>query len=161
MTTTTRTETSTFTESRARTVFSKIYADIVALEMRGFITKADSAEWQEILLYALSKNALTKYQICLTKPDSSKEAFIYVVSDDGSISGNDASGGINFHAYPETTSASILISRKESLNSDQNWLDLLKKHGWVSGGKYLEGTVIKEKSFSKDGFGITRSRVVQ
>lgn len=161
MYTTTRTETSTFTESRARVVFSKIYADIIGLEMRGFITKADSAEWQEILLYAISRNALTKYQICLTKPDSSKEAFIYEVSDDGSISGSDASGGINFHSYPDSTSASILISRKDSLSTDQNWLDLLKKHGWVSGGKYLEGTVTKEKTFSKDGFGITRSKVVQ
>lgn len=161
MSTITRTESSTFTASRAKAVFPKVFTDIINLKVRGFLSESRAANWREVLEYGLVVNGLEKFEIMLTMPSGTKEAFRYNVTDDGSVLGNDSSGGINFYGYPDGTTLSIVITRRSSFLNDERFNEILRRHGWGDNGSYLEGTEVKERSFSKEGFGITRSRITQ
>ena len=157
----TRSEASTFTEARARVVFPKIFADVVHLEISGILSNCRSESWKEILSYGLTVNAFKNFEIKLHKPNGTKEAFRYYVKDDGSLLGNDDSGGINFYSYPSGTKVSIIVTRKQQFVNDEQLDFLFDKHGWTSGGEYLEGKEIYDRVFSKDGYGISRTRIIQ
>lgn len=161
MSTITRSETSTFTVSRAKAIFPKIFAEVINLKVRGFLTESRAESWKVILEYGLLVNGIESYEIKLSRPDGKKEAFRYLISDDGTVMGNDASGGINFYSYPDSTTVSITITRRDRFLKDERFNSLLKQYGWGENGRYLEGTEVKERSFSKDGYGITRSRIIQ
>jgi len=138
-----------------------VFSDIVQLRSRGFLSDARAEGWKEILEYGLIANGLAKFEILLTTPEGKKEAYHYRVMDDGTLSSNDSSGGINFYGYPEKTSASIVLTRREGFVNDKRFNELLKQYGWGNDGTYLVGTEVHEKSFSKNGYGITRSRIIQ
>lgn len=90
-----------------------IFTDIINLKVCGFLSESRAANWREVLEYGLVVNGLEKFEIMLTMPVGTKEKhFDIMLSDDGTVLGNDSSGGINFYGYPVGTSVSIVITRR-------------------------------------------------
>lgn len=151
--------TSTYTESRARTVMNKALDDIIGLCIRDFITKDKAIKWYEDILYVLSKEAANYFEIQF-KSSSIKQCGIrYEVSDDGYIYENSESGGIDYYSLPHDTEVSLFLSLRSYSAKYNEVLQELSNRGWGKNGKALESSMVRERSYSKNGYGLVRNKV--
>ena len=157
--TTTRTETNTHTESRASYVSDKVAADIFGLTSRGILSKSSAIEWMDIVDLCLKKNGLEKFQLKITRPDGEVAGVSYIADSTGAISFDKSSGGLDWYEFEKDSKASIVIRRNSKGQKDTEINELLDKHGWTTGASFLGGDESQDKSYSKDGFGVNRSKV--
>jgi len=151
--------TSTYTKSRARTVMNKALDDIFGLCVRDFITKDKALQWYDDLLYVLSKEAANFFEIQF-KSSSIKHCGIrYEVSDNGYIYENSESGGIDYYSLPQNTKVSLFLSLRPNSPKYNEVLLELDNRGWGTNGKALESSMIRERAYSKDGYGLVRNKV--
>ncbi len=149
-------ESSTYTEARARYVLGKAYDDIVGLACVGAISADTGKKWYEELKYILDLEALKKFEFKVTYGDRVPLAWKYEVFSDGSISEDGESGGVDMSKIPSGASATVTVDLTNTAGTEQEALDYLRGQGWGTGA-FLDVRYLQDRSYSKEGFGIRRS----
>jgi len=154
----TRSNTSTYTEARARYVNDKVYDDTQAMAIRKLITYSKAQKWREDILYILNKQSMDYFQFQFTFPDGTKKALQYNLKDDGNIYANDDSGGINYWSIPSGTNVILHVSLNTSSTNYHEVNQKLTDDGWGTGNA-VTGTSSAGISYSKDGYGLKRNQI--
>ena len=154
--TSTRTQTSTYTEARARYVLQKAFDDLVALMTNGFITKDTALEWYRVTKHIADMEALLIFQLKMKVGDQVVKAWQYEVSSDGTLLEDSESGGLAFDDVPSNSKVSICLKLSEdSVKNAKAW-EYLRSQGWGE-GQLLKDGMKQDRAFSKDGYGLRRS----
>jgi hypothetical protein len=148
---------STATEARVREVMKHVFADITGLATRGFTSHERAAKWRDDLTWMLSNEVISSFELQLEAPGKPARGFHYNVSDDGSLQEAGRSGGMQLYAFPDGTTASIIVSFKRPLSDEIK--EEIKARNWTSPGAYLKGEKTRDRAYSCDGYGIIRNRV--
>lgn len=151
--------TSTCTASRAEAVLDKVLDDLVALQtcLPTALPKDQLIGWLRDILSVLVLEAAESVEVQLTLPDGTRRGLRYVVSDDGSLAEDGASGGINYYMLPESTRATLFMKLRQGQPADRA-REYLRKRGWTFNGVALEGSPGRDRTYSRDGYGLTRYR---
>jgi hypothetical protein len=157
--TATGTRSSTYSEARARHAMDKVLDDIVGLFARGFITKQCALDWYGDLLYILSQETAEFFELQCSTPGGRLVGLRYVVTDDGRIYEDRDSGGLDYFALPDRTMVSLFVHLRRDSRNYRDVLEELGRRGWGTNGRQLDGTLTRERAYSKDGYGVTRNRV--
>jgi hypothetical protein len=99
------------------------------------------------------------FQIKFVRPDGKPAAITYKISDDGSLSEDGGSGGVNYFVHPPGTRASIVIRLRQGAKKRQQAVDYLKQRGWTFNGTILEDEGTRDRAYSASGYGVTRNLV--
>lgn len=153
----TQANTVTITETRVRAVLRQINVDMFAAVIRGFASKETIDKWKDDLFYMLSKDALCYFELRVSLDSQIKAAWRYEISSDGSLTTSDKGGGINFYDFPNNSILSLVIQRRKNLSSQIS--KEIDRRGWINSVKTLSSSQTKERIYSKDGYGVTRSRL--
>lgn len=154
--------TSTYIYSRARVVMNKALDDIIGLCAIGFITKDTALKWYEDILYVLSKEAADFFEIQLISSSLKQCGIRYEVSDNGYIYEDSESGGIDYYGLHNDTQVSLFLKlRTNSPNYYEVLQELENNRGWGTNGKALENSIVGDRAYSKDGYGLVRNKVGQ
>jgi len=153
----TQANTVTITETRVRAVLRQINVDMFAAVIRGFASKETIEKWKDDLFYMLSKDALCYFELRVSLGGQIEAAWRYEISSDGSLTTSDRGGGINFYDFPNNSILSLAIKRQTNLPNQVN--EEINCRGWTSSVKTLTSNQTKERSYSKDGYGVTRHRL--
>ena len=155
----TGTQTTTYTEARARYVIDKVFEDFTALIIRGFATQDEIRKWKDDLLYIMNEEALTFFEVQLKKPDGQKVALKYYVKSDNSLSQDSSSGNLGLYGLPMGTTANLCAElNKESKNYNKVHNELHTNRGWGYGNN-VEGIIEKQHAYSKEGYGVERNKI--
>lgn len=152
-------QTSTFSEARARAVMRHVLGDFMAAANAGLIDRTRITGWHEELEFAVVHNVVDSFELQLTMTDGRRAGLIYRVKDDGSILEESKSGGLDFHALPPGTRVNVVLAYRPGAQNIEKVRAYFKERGWTTGGTLLEGAASRERAFSKGGFGIERNRV--
>ncbi len=148
----------TFSEARARAVMLEVGADFYALAAAKLISWEDAERWTEELSFILVHRAAIRFQIQLRCSGYLPRALDYRVSNDGSVLESGTGGGINYFGLPAGTVASLFVEWNR-LAKDLGYVQqYLYARGW---GKAVavDGAAVRDRVYSKDGYGVIRSKV--
>lgn len=157
--TSTTSHTSTFTEARVRYVMNKVLEDLVMIAACGFATVEQITKWHEEVQTVLLLEAAELFQIKFARPDGKPAAITYRISDDGSLSEDGGSGGVNYFVHPSGTKASIVIRLRQGAKKREQAVAYLKQRGWTFNGSVLEDEGTRDRAYSSSGYGVTRNLV--
>ena len=146
----TRSQTSTFTEARARYVMEKVQEDLVALAIAGPITFERMRKLYDDLTYMAKAQALTSIDLKFSGGGGIRYAF----SDNGTLLMDDDGGGLNLYGLPSSTTVDVVVKYGPKVAEPVR--TEMRRRGWVSGGTLLEGDSQSDRTFSKDGYGAER-----
>lgn len=158
-TTKTATQASTFTDARAREVMRQVHGDFMSLASAAHMNREDAQNWCDELGYAVHYNVANTFQIKLTRPNGTVAALNYSVRDDGTILEESKAGGFDPYAFPTGTKVSVVLTYKQGAPNLELVRAYLQKRGWGPGGHLVEGSMVRDRAYSKDGFGVERSKV--
>jgi hypothetical protein len=137
----------------------EVGADFHALASANLISFDLAQRWTEELSFILLQQTVRGFQIQLRRSSSPTIALDYRVSSDESVLESGTAGGINYCALPAGTTAGLVVD----LNYEARNIAVVRRHiaerGWGSNGQAVEGTVVRDRVYSKDGFGVIRSKV--
>jgi hypothetical protein len=154
-----RSGTNTYSDARARTVMLEVGADFYALASANLITFDVAEKWTEELSFVLLQQTVRGFQIQLRRPGSPTIALDYRVSNDGSVLESSTAGGINYYGLPVGTTAGLVVD----FNCEARNIAVVKRYiverGWGTNGQAVEGEVVRDRVYAKDGFGVIRSKV--
>lgn len=150
---------STYSEARARYVMDKVLDDIVGLFARSFITKQTALDWYRDVYYILSKEAAEFFELQFSTLGSRRVGLRYVVTDDGQIYEDSDSGGLDYFALPDGITVLLFVRLRTYSRNYRDVVQELCRRGWGTNGRELDGTLTRERAYSKDGYGVTRNRV--
>lgn len=156
----TTTQTSTFTEARARAVMHHVLEDFMLAASANLIARDTIQRWFEELSYAVENNVVRAFQLQLTTPTEKRMALNYEVLDDGTVLGESKGGGFDPYGLPQGTRVGLCVTfnRSAPRYAKVNAY-LVEKCGWGSSGILVEGNMSRDRAYSKDGFGFARSKV--
>lgn len=157
----TRSQTDSFTDARLRAVMAEVGADFYAPAAAGLITADVARKWTEELSFILLYRAANSFQLQCTKPDGTKVALHYSVSSDGSVRESSNAGGIDFYALPVGTKAFLFVDMDWNSPNIAIVRDYITRRGWGTDGKAVEGNPIRDRVYSKEGYGVIRSKIGQ
>lgn len=151
--------TSTFTEARVRYVMAKVLEDLMMVAVCQYASLEQVKTWCEDVTEVLLFEAAELFQIKFNRPDGEPAAINYRISDDGSISEDRSSGGVNYFVHPSGTKASIVLRLRAGAKKRQAALDYLEQHGWTFNGTVLEDDGVSDGAYSSAGYGLTRNKI--
>lgn len=155
----TATRTNTFTEARLRAVMPEVGADFYCLAAAGLITMATTQKWTEELSFILQHQAANGFQIQLKCDGYNPIAIDYRVSSDGTVRESGAGGGIDYFALPEGTRATLFVDMNYQSREIATVKIYIVQRGWGTDGHAVEGQVTRDRTYSKDGYGIVRAKI--
>jgi len=82
-TTYTASQTSTFSEARARAVMRHVLGDFMNTASTGLIARETIQRWHEEVEYAVIHQVVDTFQLQFTKPDGTRLGLSYTIRDDG------------------------------------------------------------------------------
>ncbi len=151
--------TDTYSEARARIVMLEVGADFYCLAAAGITSFEIANKWTEELSYILQHEAAYGFQVQFRCEGYAPLALDYLVSTDGSILESSRAGGINYLALAAGTTASLFVNLNYGARKIETVKQYLRAHGWGFNGRAVEGPTVRDRAFSKDGYGVTRSKV--
>ena len=158
--TTTRSQTDTYTETRAEYVMLKVFEDLTGLVVskRTDLESGNIKKWKEDILFLMSLKALIMFDILIYSGSQSVEgkAFRYELQSDGQILADDRSGGIDWYDdIPVGSKVRMLIYRDRNNIEAEKYL---RKRGYVA-GKSVKGQFDESsnRTYSKQSYGLKRS----
>ena len=157
--TTTLSRTSTFTDARLRAIMPEVGADFYALAGAGLITLDIAQKWTDELTVILQNQGAHGFQIQLTYPNGAKVAVDYRVSSDGTIRESGLAGGIDYFALPAGTHASLFVNLNFAAPRIGVVQQFIRSRGWGENGQAVAGDVVRDRAYSKDGFGVIRGKI--
>jgi hypothetical protein len=150
--------TNTFTDARLRAVMPEVGTDFYALAGASVISFETAVRWTEELTFILLQQAARGFQIQLTYPSGHKIALDYRVSSDGSVRESSTGGGIDYYLLPAGTSAILFVDLDESARAIQAVRTYIRERAWGTGNA-VEGDPVRDRAYSKDGYGVIRSKI--
>ncbi len=159
--TATRTQTDTYTDARLRAVMAEVGADFYAPCAAGFITPETARSWTEELTFILRHRGAQRFQLQCTFPNGYKQALHYEVSSDGSVRESSGAGGIDFFALPQGTKVGLVVTLDEQSPNIGIVRAYTQQRGWGTNGQAVQGDTVRDRAYSKDGYGIVRSKIGQ
>ncbi|WP_452230021.1 HORMA-1 domain-containing protein [Lacinutrix sp. MEBiC02404] len=155
----TRSESSTYTEARARYVMGKVQEDLLGLMSRGLINLDRVNSIKKDVLYLLNKEALKYFQLQFKTPEGNEVGGLhYEVQSSGQIHSDEDSGRINYWLLSSDTKVNLLVQLNRSSENIDEVDKQLEEWGWGNGSA-LTGTREVLKSYSKDGYGLNQSKI--
>jgi hypothetical protein len=152
--------TNTFTDARLRAVMPEVGADFYALACAGIVSTDVACRWTEELTFILQHQAAHGFQIQLTYPTGQQIALDYRVSSDGSIRESSVAGGIDYYLLPLGTGAFLFVDFNYQATKRDLVLSYLRQRGWAVGGCHpVQGDVVRDRAYSKDGYGVIRGKI--
>lgn len=149
----------TYTESRARYVMGKIFDDFSAIGLRGFSFLNNQPDWlqrmKEDIFFLMTKKALKSFQIQFYSSSGEEWAVEFIIKADGTIHQDSPSGRIDYWDIPQDVTMDLPVAWKDG-NTDVD--EEMIRRGWTGKGKYIEGDSIDDGTYSKDGYGATKTR---
>ena len=155
----TSTQTTTYTDARAKHVMDKVFEDFTALVVRGFVSDDKIKKWKEDLLYLMREEVLIYFEIHLTKPNGEMPALRYYVKADSSLSQDSASGALGLYGLPSDTRANLYAHLNGEHPHYQRALDELHNNRGWGFGNTANGTMEKHHAYSKEGYGVERNKI--
>jgi len=156
--TATATATTTMTEARVRAVMRKVGANFQVFVTAGHISQTRANSWTTDVTYLQLVEALDYFEVQCTTPAGDTFGLRYTVAADGSIREDSRSGGLDVYGIPNNSTLGLFASLRDDVSSS-SVRDELKKRGWGFDGSSLEGAESERRSFSREGYGLTRSKV--
>lgn len=154
----THTSTTTATETRVRAVLRQVNVDLLAAVAADLVNHSRAAEWYQDLSYMLNENAIEHFEIRVQRGDTPVGAWRYVVRDDGSLMPSNRGGGINFCNFVASSdTVHVVITRRSGLPDAVS--KEIDRRGWTVPMAALSGSLIQERIYSKDGYGVVRHRI--
>lgn len=150
---------STFTSARVRDVMLEVGADFTGLVAPRLITFETANSWAEDLSFVLEREAARGFQVQFTCPGYAAKALDYRVSADGTLQERNTSGGIDYFGLPAGTRASLFVDLDYSATRISEVLAHLRARGWGFEGQAVAGNANRDRVYSKDGYGVVRSKV--
>lgn len=154
----TASRTNTFTDARLRAVMPEVGADFYALAGASIISFDTAVRWTEELTFILQHQAARGFQIQLTYPNGQQIALDYRVSSDGSIRESGTAGGIDYYALPPKTSAILFVDLDFNARAIDTVRAYTRQRGWGTGSA-VEGEAVRDRVYSKDGYGVIRGKI--
>jgi lipid-binding SYLF domain-containing protein len=154
----TRSQSNSYTDARLRAVMPEVGADFVNMAGAGIIEFATATRWSEDLLFVLQHQAARGFQIQLNCPGRVPIALDYRVSSDGSVRESSTAGGINYYALPAGTTATLFVDLNFEARQIATVQHYTRQRGWGT-GLAVAGDVIRDRVYSKDGYGVIRGKV--
>jgi hypothetical protein len=151
--------TDTYSEARARIVMLEVGADFYCLAAASLVSFETASKWTEELNCILQHEAAHGFQVQFRCEGYSPLALEYRVSSDGSILESSKAGGINYFALPAGTRAFLFVNLNYGASKIEPVRQYLTARGWGFNGRAVEGPTVRDRAFSKDGYGVTRSKV--
>lgn len=147
-------KTNTMTEARVRAVMQKVAANLNAFVVQGILTSERAQKWIADLTYLQVEGQLEFFEIQL---DGRTFGLRYTISADGSLQQDSASGGLDVYGLVAGTKiglyAHLKSPRPPYVQTE------LERRGWHFNGKQLEAPESEQRAFSKDGYGVVRSKI--
>lgn len=156
-TTATRSATVTATETRVRAVLRQVNVDLLAAVAAGLVARERTDGWYDDLVYMLKEDALQHFEIRVRDNGTLVAAWRYEVSNDGSLTLTDRGGGLSFYGFSRTATVSLVIQRRPGVGAEVT--AAIDRLGWTVKVESLEGALTRERSYSKDGFGVVRNKI--
>jgi Bacterial HORMA domain family 1 len=153
-----RSESTTYSETKADYVTGRIYEELKGIYYRGLITSEEAVDMRTILLNLQRMEALDFFEIQFIIPNSEPWGLRYILDSIGGINIDDRSGNIDYYKLPENTFVNFLVKLVKNEEKAQKGEEYLTKLGWGDGeslnneGNYL-------KSFSKEGYGFAQNKI--
>lgn len=154
----TTSRTNTFTDARLRAVMPEVGTDFYALAGASIISFETAVRWTEELTFILQHQAARGFRIQLTHPSGHKIALDYRVSSDGSVRESSTGGGIDYYLLPAGTSAILFVDLDESARAIQTVRTYIRERAWGTGNA-VEGDPVRDRAYSKDGYGVIRGKI--
>lgn len=149
----------TYSLARLKVIMPEIGADFYAPASAGFISFATAEKWAEDLAFILQLRGCEKFQIQCTLPDGRRLAVDYQVKADGSIYENGSSGGIDYSALPVGTTVRLYVNLNYQSAQIDEVNDYIRRRGWGTDGHAVEGEPVRDRAYSKEGYGVQRGRI--
>lgn len=159
--TVTATQTDTYTDARLRAVMAEVGADFYAPSAAGFITAETARRWTEQLSYVLQMRGAKRFQLQCEQPNGYKQALHYEVSSDGSVRESSGAGGIDFFSLPPGTKVGLYVEFDNGSPNIEAVRAYTSRNGWGTNGRAVQGDITRDRTYSKDGYGIVRSKIGQ
>lgn len=156
--TNTKSESTTYTEARAKYVMGKVYEDLLGLMNRGLITLERANKIREDVLYLLNKQVLKYFQLQFKTPEGSEIGGLHYEVKDGNVYSNENSGSLNYWSLSSNTTVNLLVDLNYSASNISEVNKQLEEWGWGSGNP-LTGTKESLKNYSKDNYGLSQSKI--
>lgn len=150
----------TYTEARARYVLGKVHDHLIGLAMRNLLSTDKARDWIDTLLYLLDEQAIDCFEIQCRLPSGRSCGWRHNVDDTGSLVEDSPSGGVDTFALPPGTVVGLTVNLRNDCRNLDTVLRELERRGWGS-GRLLDGPVVRERAYSRSGYGLIRSRVGQ
>jgi len=157
--TSTASRTDSFTEARLRAVMPEIGADFYSMACAGLISLARAQRWTDELTFILQNQAAHGFQIQLTYPNGQQIALDYRVSSDGSIRESSTAGGIDYYLLPAGTRPFLFVDFNYSATKASVVQTYLRERGWGFDAHAVQGDVVRDRAYSKDGYGVIRGKI--
>ena len=155
----TASQTSTFSEARARVVMRQVLGDFMNVASSGLIARGTIQGWHEEIEYAVLHEVVDTFQVQFTKPDGARLGLSYTVRDDGTILEVSKAGGLDLHDFPAGTKVGLVLSYRQGAPNLEKVQAYLRERGWTTGRSLLVDVTSRDRAFSKSGFGIARTKV--
>ncbi len=155
----TATRTDSYTEARLRAVMPEVGADFMGPAAANLITFERANKWTEELTFILQNRAAHGFQIQLRCAGLATIALDYRVSSDGSVRESATAGGIDYFALPAGTTASLFVELDFDARNIAIVQEHLRRRGWGIDGQAVQGTPVRDRVYSKDGYGFVRGKV--
>jgi len=152
--TATATRTTTTTETRVRTVMQKVAANFRAFVAANLVASARAQKWADDLTFLLVEEALEFFEVQI---NGRSFGLRYVVSSDGSLQQDSASGGIDVYGLAPGTSVNIYAHLRDDI--PQSVRDELGRRGWGFNGKKIDAPESEHRGFSSEGYGLVRTKL--
>jgi hypothetical protein len=136
----------------------EVGADFYALAGASLILFDTAVRWIEDLTFFLRHEAVHRFQIQLTYPNGQRIALDYRVSSDGSIRESGTAGGIDYYALPSGTRATLFVELDNNARAIETVRAYMRRRGWGT-GQAVEGEPVRDRAYSKDGYGVIRHKV--
>lgn len=150
----------TYSEARARYVLGKVHDHLIGLAIRGLMSMDRAQKWIDTLLYLLGEKAIYYFEIQCRLPNGQARGWRHGLDDTGFLVTDDPSGGVDTYALPIGTQIGLMVNLRDGCRNREAVLRELERRGWGNGHP-LDGPIVRERTFSRGGYGLVRSRIGQ
>jgi hypothetical protein len=157
--TATRSKSDTFTDARLAAVMPEVGGDFYALAGADLISLDTAKKWTEELTFVLKHQAAHGFQIQLTCPSRDRIALDYRVSSDGTVHETGTAGGIDYYALPAGTRVGLFVAFNFSARDFAIVQIYTQQRGWGTNGQAVQGDPVRDRVYSKEGYGVVRGKV--
>lgn len=154
--TTSRTDSCTYTEARARYVMQKVRDDLQTFVTRGHLQIDYANALYDDLLWMLTQQVVDLFEVQLRTPAGRDVGLRYVVDDQGGIHIDRDSGGLNLYGLPPNLRAQVVVSLRAGARARPEVQLGLQQRGWTGTGKLLDAPLNADGSYARGGYGLNR-----